>query len=139
MNKLTIALLSMLLPMAAQADQWICESTHVAVVSSRTNSLQSSGENRGARLIVDTDKGFKIPDPFGTGVASDNPFAPDYEGTCSVFNTKFITRQDIAAVNDAAMVTSILLDTFEGVYSYSLTIAQRTATVESHVGKCTKL
>jgi hypothetical protein len=125
--------------MAAQADQWICESTHAATLTSGTDLDLTSEEYKDARLIVETDKGFKIPDSFGTGVSSDNTFASEYEGTCSVFNIKFITCHDIARVGDSARVTSLLLDVFWGTYSYSVGSVQHTAGVSSHVGKCTKL
>ncbi len=88
-------------------------------------------------FAIDTDQGFKVVNRKNPG--DDGPFASEYEGTCHVFNTKFIRCEDLVDLGDAAGIESLVLHTAHGTYSYSINIVQHVATIESQVGTCNKI
>jgi hypothetical protein len=139
---ITTILLSIFLPMAAQADQWACESTHRAGISTSIDLAGEAGEYTLNRMIIDTNKGFKtfeMSESIGEKSA-DNPFgAPEFKGQCSFINTKNIRCEDTLISEDYVYTNVVVLQTYWGLYSFLSGAAQSNADGTVELGACTKL
>ena len=125
MKKLTVFLLSILLPMTAQAEQYVCVETQGAFVSHQTVRPFSDGAK--GTYLVDTESGFRL-------FTED-----DYEGVCKVESISGLdTPGSMLVVCESSQLyrkKRLLID-YDNNFNY---VDQFGTALFASVGTCTKL
>jgi hypothetical protein len=124
MKKLTIILLSIFLPMAAQADQWICVEEQGAMVT--MTSSQRYADGSGETLIIDTSIGFKWLNE------------EDYKGSCRLLNDDLPPpfRVIVCEYTETDFHKRLMMSGNDNTFSY---IEQNFGYTVASSGTCTKL
>lgn len=141
MKKLTLTVLSIFLPLTAQAEEWLCESTHAGAIATDPSQKYDQHEAQGIRWMVDPNGGYKrLSNTPGSDIFDKYD---SYEGACHLLgdSNKFLRCENITSEYGAegATVENLIINTETGDFSYTLNIVQRGSLVDVTLGKCIKL
>jgi len=116
----------------AQAETWVCTSTHASSISNYGMPLVSQEYEQG-KWVVDTNQGLLFGQEESEGL-----FGSKFDGTCQKVSEKFI-RCDIESFSqDSASLSTLILDSVWATYSYLRITAQHTASADAQIGICTR-